>query len=70
MVLDVVPSVPPEEEQALAEALARAGVELDGRPMVYGSPWRRAGLVEATGQDDEADGYALSPRSTRGATRA
>mgnify|MGYP006866180159 CR=1 FL=1 len=29
-----------------------------------------ADMVEATGQGDDGDGYALSPRSTRGATRA
>lgn len=70
MALEVTPPLPPDEERALAEALGRAGVELDGRPAVYGSAWRQAGLAEATGNGDETYGYALLPRSTRGATRA
>lgn len=70
MDLEVVPPLPPTEQQALTEALARAGLELDGPPPAYASPWRRVGLFEATGNGDENDGYALSPRSTRGATRA
>lgn len=70
MALDVVPPVSPDEEQALAEALGRAGIELDGHAPGYEGAWRRAGLEEATGHGDEEPGYALSPRSTRGATRA
>ena len=70
MELEVVPPLPPSEEQALTEALARAGLELDGLPSTYASAWRHAGLAEATGNGDDGEGYALSPRSTRGATRA
>ena len=71
MELEVAPPLPPSEQQALAEALARAGVELDGPPPAYASAWRRAGLVEATGNGaEQPEDYALSPRSTRGATRA
>ena len=70
MGLEVVPPVPSDELDALVEALARAGIELDGRSGVYACAWRRAGLAEATGHADEADGYTPSPRSTRGATRA
>ena len=70
MDLEVVPPLPPSERQALTEALARAGLEPDGPPPGYASAWRRAGLAEATRDGDEPEGYALSPRSTRGATRA
>jgi hypothetical protein len=70
MELDVVPPVSREERAVLVDAVARAGLEPDGLPAAYASPWRRAGLAEATGRDDGPDAYALSPRSTRGATRA
>ena len=70
MKLEVVPPLSPPEQEALTEALARAGLELDGPPPGYASAWRRVGLAEATGSGDESDGYAFSPRSTRGATRA
>jgi hypothetical protein len=70
MELETVPPVPPSEQEALREALARAGVDLDGGPGGYRCAWRRAGLAEATGYADESDGYTPSPRSTRGATRA
>jgi hypothetical protein len=52
-------------------ALALAPVELDAANVGYSSPWRRAALLEAVDRDPCSDErYALSPRSTRGATRA
>jgi hypothetical protein len=64
---DVNPAVAPEERDALAVALAQL---LETRE----NPWLRAGRAEATGVDGEEDVwpplYALSPRMTRGATRA
>lgn len=70
MDLDVHPPVTSEEREALARALERSGIDLDAAPAAYEAPWRLAGLVEATTRDDEDGGYALSPRRTRGATRA
>jgi hypothetical protein len=67
-----VSSDPPlgeRERQALSEALIRLGTRADAAPAAYASPWRASGLREAT-ETDEPDDYALSPRSTRGATRA
>ena len=55
--------------RALIEALGRTGTEVEATPSAYGSAWRMAGLREAAGRDEPED-YALSPRSTRGATRA
>lgn len=55
--------------RALIEALERAFVPTDRTPPAYESAWRAAGLHEAA-DADEPEGYALSPRSTRGATRA
>jgi hypothetical protein len=66
--LDAIPPLLEEEHAALIAAIERAGIELDGAPSAYESAWRAAGLAEATG--GEEDGYTLSPRSTRGATRA
>jgi hypothetical protein len=36
----------------------------------YREAWRRAGLGEGVARDEAEPSYALSPRSTRGATRA
>jgi len=66
--LEAVPPLPEEERNALAVGIERAGIDLDGLPSGYESPWRAVGLAEGTGSD--GDGYTLSPRSTRGATRA
>ena len=56
------------------QAVAAEGVDLGDRPAAYGSAWRKASLGEAAHHSDPvADAvadYALSPRSTRGATRA
>lgn len=68
MHVDVTPQLGAEEQQALLEALERAGPGLEPENPYRGA-WRAAGLRE--GVDDEADvRYAFSPRSTRGATRA
>jgi hypothetical protein len=63
----------PPLDPAVAKALASLLDEIDpGRPRddSNGSPWLRAGLAEAISDSDDAVDYALSPRSTRGATRA
>lgn len=68
--LQVVPPLPDREREALASALARAGLPLDGSHPAYASPWRLAGLREAVSAELPRVAYTLSPRSTRGATRA
>jgi hypothetical protein len=72
MRLDASPPLGDDELDAIADAIARAGVLLDGRTGAYESAWRRTALEEAVdaAQPESEDGYALSPRSTRGATRA
>jgi hypothetical protein len=67
--LDTNPRLSDTEQRALIDALERAGARVDGKPASYGSAWREAGLGEAAHADEPED-YALSPRSTRGATRA
>lgn len=52
--------------QALGHLVARAGE----RPASYGSAWRQAGVAESVDRRPEPRGYARSPRSTLGATRA
>jgi hypothetical protein len=51
------------------EALERSGVRIEVVPAAYDSAWRTAGLKDGV-EEDEPEGYAPSPRSTRGATRA
>ncbi len=53
----------------MSAALARAHVPVDLEPAAYASAWRVAGLREAA-EGEDVESYALSPRSTRGATRA
>ncbi len=62
------PPLGDDERVALERALAR--VELDVDPSPYRSAWRLAAAHEAVDGDLDENGYALSPRSTRGATRA
>lgn len=69
MDLEVDPPLGEPAGRALIEALGRVAAHVDGAPAVYRSAWRAAGLREAA-EPEEADDYALSPRSTRGATRA
>ena len=53
----------------MIEALEHAGVRVELTHTAYDSAWRAAGLRDAV-DGDEPEDYALSPRSTRGATRA
>ena len=69
MAIEVVPPVSAAESVALRRALATLAVRLDGQPEAYRSAWRRTALREAT-DNEPVPRYALSPRSTRGATRA
>lgn len=69
MDLEAVPSVSAPGQRALSEALERVGARMSATPTAYESAWRAAGVSEAT-EPDEPEGYTLSPRSTRGATRA
>jgi hypothetical protein len=66
---EVVPPVSEGESAALRRGLAALGVRLDWQPEAYRSAWRRAALREST-DNEPVPRYALSPRSTRGATRA
>jgi hypothetical protein len=65
----VTPAVATIEQRALLLALERTGVRRPGAPQ-HERTWWRAGLREAVEGDDHDPGYAFSPRSTRGATRA
>ena len=70
MTVVVVPSVDEPVRRAIEAALRATAADVTG-DVRYGDPWRNAGLQESVGRrdaDDEA--YALSPRRTRGATRA
>jgi hypothetical protein len=62
--------LPDDARDALERALAEAGEALERQPAAYASAWRRAAALEAVDGEPDEDGYALSPRSTRGATRA
>jgi hypothetical protein len=52
MELEIHPEPTDAERDAISTAVARAGVEAP-QPIAYASPWRAAGLREATGHDDE-----------------
>jgi hypothetical protein len=65
----VDPPVPDAVREALAVVLRERGVVGSG-PESYDDAWRRAGLYEGVDRDGDDSSYALSPRSTRGATRA
>jgi hypothetical protein len=67
MHVEVSPPLEDGERRALLVALELVGPWANDDP--YRRAWRAAALREAV--DNEAEvGYALSPRSTRGATRA
>jgi hypothetical protein len=68
--MEVRPPLPDDARDALARALAEAGESLERQSTTYRSAWRRAAALEAVDGEPDDDGYALSPRSTRGATRA
>ena len=65
----VDPPVADAVRQALAVVLRERGVAGAGSAS-YDGAWRRAGLYEGVDRDGDESSYALSPRSTRGATRA
>lgn len=52
------------------QALGRLSAGAGERPAPYGSAWRQAGVAESVDRRPEPTGYARSPRSTLGATRA
>jgi hypothetical protein len=72
MALEVRPPLGDSELAAIRVALTRASLPLDQQPALYASSWRRAALREAVDDEPERQSrrHALSPRSTRGATRA
>jgi len=67
--IEAVPPVDGSAKRAVIEALERTGVRVEVTPTAYGSAWREAGLRDGA-EGDDVEGYPLSPRSTRGATRA
>lgn len=69
MDIEAVPPVDGPGQRAVIVALERAGVRVKATPAAYASPWRVAALRESA-EGEGPEGYALSPRSTRGATRA
>ena len=65
--MSVDPPVDEAVREALVEALAGVvGVGFAG----CDDAWRRCALEEGVSRADDDSDYALSPRSTRGATRA
>ena len=68
MTLDAEPPLDPAVAKALASLLEDVVPEPAGQSR--DDPWRRAGLTEAVEDLEPPADYALSPRSTRGATRA
>ncbi len=65
----MTPPLEPREHEALVTALEQENPSLGGDE-AYRQAWRLAGLREAALGDEAEVGYAFSPRSTRGATRA
>ena len=64
---------PPLDEAMLAslEPVLRAGLLAAGTTHPsYASAWRRTAARESVGNEPRPPAYALSPRRTRGATRA
>lgn len=74
MELALVPDPGESLRAAVVGALAREGVDIDDEPQAHRSRWRAAGLAEGVERAPSAAVWAvynaLSPRSTRGATRA
>jgi hypothetical protein len=69
--IDATPPLGDDEHQALHLALVRAGVLPHASPPAHGSEWARSAREEAVESEAaEPSAYALSPRRTRGATRA
>ncbi|CAN5244803.1 hypothetical protein BH20ACT13_BH20ACT13_25850 [soil metagenome] len=69
MELEILPPLPPTEQQALRIALTRLGIACVKASGSYGSAWRREASREALENNLDAR-YARSPLSTPGATRA
>ena len=67
--LTVVPPIDDSVRRALETALGAAGIRTVRSPR-YADSWRNAALREGVERDEPEAGYAPSPRSTRGATRA
>lgn len=70
MGLELTPAVCGLDEAAVRKALDAAGIRLDPRPKAVVGAWARAALREAVENQPASSRQALSPRSTRGATRA
>ncbi len=70
MRLELTPGVDGLDEAALRKALAAAGIKLDLRPGSALGAWTRAALREGVENEPASARQALSPRRTRGATRA
>ena len=68
--LETDPPLAPAELAVVRLALTRSGISVDKPPEAYTSRWKRAAAREAVENEDPRARYALSPRSTRGATRA
>jgi hypothetical protein len=68
MRVSVDPPLAAPVEHAITRLL-RESRELPGAAS-YARAWREAALREGVERSDEEPGYALSPRSTRGAMRA
>jgi hypothetical protein len=73
--VELVPHADESTRAAVVAAASAAGVLLSASGKERRSAWRSASLVEGVergllGADGDAPGYTLSPRSTRGATRA
>jgi hypothetical protein len=69
--LYATPPLDPAVERVLLAALAETGAD-DDRP-AYSAAWRLAAVHEGVEREEDSGdpaGYAFSPRSTRGATRA
>ena len=65
-------TVDPSLDESVARALAALVRESRANASATsdGGAWREAALREGVERSEDEPGYALSPRSTRGATRA
>jgi hypothetical protein len=68
--LEAEPPVADEELLAIREALAVASAFTARETRLASSRWQRVAAREAVENEPAGRRYALSPRSTRGATRA
>ena len=72
MEFEVIPPATDDERAVLERTLPHLGDEAPSCEPRVASAWWRTGAEEAVGSGDmtESELYALSPRNTRGATRA